>query len=153
MSDSLHSPEEVRQLFHKHVPNVAAGIIELVAIVCDPGRVTVAVRFHDREVDTVAACSGVRGLYARSISRELGSKITIVLWSESPESFILHALGSLGPSAVNTPRVTLEPATHQARVHVDQETLSCFDGDQGLRVSIASRLVGWDIRLVPRDHT
>ncbi len=44
------------------------------------------------------------GIHSKSISRELGGeKVSIVLWSESPEGFILHALAPYGPSAVRTP--------------------------------------------------
>lgn len=150
MSIPSHPNEEIRQLFHKHVPEVAAGVVELVFIARESGKhVMVAVRSHDKAIHPVTACVGVRGVPHRSISRELGGeKVSIVLWSESPSSLILHALAPYGPAAVRSPEVTLDDAAHQARVEVDAETLAYFSREDGTRLRLVSKLVGWDIQLV-----
>jgi len=139
--------EEVRQLFQKHVPEVAAGTVELVVVTREGGRVMVAVCSRDSNIHPVAACAGVRGIHLKSISRELsGEKVTVVLWSESAESFIRSAL-PLGPGAVRTPQVTLDPDAHRARVEVGRETLNYLAGDDA-RLRLVSKFVGWDIQLV-----
>ena len=153
MSSSSHSNDEIAQLFRKHVPEVATGVVELVAVARESGRLMVAVRSHDSAIHPVTACVGVRGVHPKSISRELGGeKVSIVRWSESPESFILHALAPYGPAAVPTPKVTLDAAAHKARVEVSPETLTYFGGEDGTRLRLASRLVGWDIQLVCHEQ-
>ena len=152
MTGSPNSNEELRQLFARHVPEVAAGIVEIVSVVREAGRLMVAVRSHDSSVHPVSACVGKHGEHPKSISRELdGEKISIVLWSESLENFILNALMPFGPVS-GMPRVTLDAAKHQARVEVTPETLTYFSGEHGLRVCLASRLVGWDVRLVAKEE-
>jgi transcription termination/antitermination protein NusA len=141
------STAQLRQLFEKQVSEVVAGTVEIVSIVRESGRLMAAVRSHDSSVHPVACVGTQRTL--TSISRELGDeKVAIVLWSESLENFILNALTPFGTGRVKTPRVTLDAAMHQARVEVSAETLAYFSGEHALRVRLASKLVGWDIRLV-----
>jgi N utilization substance protein A len=155
MSTSTKPDDEVRRLFQKYVPEVASGIVELVSIAREVGdRVLVAVRSHHPSVHAVSACVGTRGDHPKNIMRELrGEKISIVLWNESPESFILSALAPYGPTAVRvrTPKITLDAGAHVAHVEVAQETLAYFSEQTGSRVRLAARLVGWDIRFVSRD--
>lgn len=56
MSGSSHPDEEVRELFRKHVPEIANGIVELVSIARESGRLAVAVRSRDSNVHPVTAC-------------------------------------------------------------------------------------------------
>ena len=94
MNTAPDSDDEIRRLFAKHVPEVASGTVELVSIAREMGdQVLVAVRSHDPSLHPVSACVGKGGVHPKSIMRELGGeKVCIVLWSESPESFILNAL-------------------------------------------------------------
>jgi N utilization substance protein A len=142
MTLSQHSNEEVRQLFERHVPEVAAGSVEIVSVARESGRLMVAVRSHDSSVHAVACVGTKRTL--NSILREWGGgKVDIVLWSESLESFILNALAPFGRAPV-----TLDAAKHQARVEVKPEKLTNFSGKHASQVRLASKLVGWDIQLV-----
>lgn len=153
MNTSTNPDDEIRRLFNKHVPEVASGTVELVSIAREVGhRVLVAVRSRDSSVDPVSACVGTRGVHPRNIMRELGGeKISIVLWSESPKSFVLHTLAPYGPATLQTPKVTLDAGAHIAYVEVAPETLAYFSEQGDSRVRLASRLVGWDIHLVSRD--
>ncbi len=150
MSRPENSDDAIRRLFEKHVPEVASGVVEIVAVVRDLGdRALVAVRSHDPSVHPVSACVGERRIQPKNIVRELqGEKVSIVLWSEKPESFILNALAPLGPGPVRTPKVTLDAASQVARVHVTPETLAYFSQQPQSGLHLASKLVGWDIRLV-----
>lgn len=154
MSTPSHPSEEIRQLFRKHVTEVAAGVVEVMSVARKVGdRVLVAVRSNDHAVDPVSVCVGKGGIHPKSMVRELGGeKLTIVLWSESPESFVLHAIGSLGTSAVRTPKVTLDAPAHRAKVEVGRETLAYFATQDGSRLRLASQLVGWDIQIVSSEH-
>src|SRR5262245_48499338 len=110
MNSSSDPNGEIRQLFHKHVPEVAAGIVELVSIAREPGKeVMVAVRSNDNAINAVGACVGRRGVHPKNICRELGGeKVSIVLWSESSETFILNALAPYGPNATGIPKIVLD---------------------------------------------
>jgi N utilization substance protein A len=154
MITSTNPEDEIRHLFNKHVPEVASGTVELVCIARDVGhRVFVAVRSRNSSVDPVSACVGARGVHPKNIMRELcGEKVSIVLWSESPERLVFHALAPYGPAAVQTPKVTLDAGAHIAYVEVAPATLAYFSEQGDSRVRLASRLVGWDIRLVSREY-
>jgi transcription termination/antitermination protein NusA len=155
MNASTNPGDQIRRLFQKHVPEVASGAVELVSIVRDVGdRVLVAVRSHDPSIHPVSACLGKGGMHPKNIMRELdGEKVGIVLWSESPETLVLHALAPYGPAAAQTPKVTLDVGAHIAHIEVAPETFAYFSEQGASRVRLASRLVGWDIRLISHNHT
>ncbi len=140
----------IRRLFEKHVPEVASGVVEIVAVARDVGdHALVAVRSRDRSVHAVSACVGACGVHPKNIVRELhGEKVTIVLWSEEAESFVLNALAPFGSGAVQTPKVALDSTSHVARVYAAPETLAYFSQQPQSRLKLASELVGWDIKLV-----
>lgn len=145
------SPEEdIRRLFKKHVPAVASEVVEIIAIAREVGeRVLVAVRSRDPLIHAVSACVGEHGVHPKDIVRELhGEKVSIVLWSASPESFILNAVAPFGPETVQTPKVTLDHSSHIARIHVTRDVLAYFSQRPQSRLNLASKLVGWDIRLI-----
>lgn len=153
MNTARNPDDEIRRLIAKHVPEVASGAVELVSVAREVGdRVEVAVRSHDSSIHPVSACVGKGGVHLKNIVRELGEKVGIVLWSEKTESFVVNALAPFGPSAFRTPKVTLDIGTRVACVEVSPETLAHFSEQGGSRVQLASRLVGWDIRIVPQDH-
>jgi len=88
-------------------------------------------------------------VHAKNISRDLGgAKSASFFGCESPEDFILNALAPHFPQSAYTPAVTHDDATHQARVKVGRETWDYFAAQDGARLRVASRLVGWDIQLV-----
>ena len=110
-------------------------------------QVLIAVRSQDASIHPVAVCSH----HLKSIVRELGEKVTTVLWTDSPESFIVNALQPFGPSPSPTPKVTLDAGAHVASVAVSREALAHLNEHGGSRVRLAGRLVGWDIRLIAHD--
>ena len=154
MSES-EGNEEVWSAFRKHVPEVAAGVVELVSVAREPGsRLLVAVRSHDTQTHPVSACVGKDGARIKSITAELGGeKIAVLQWSDSVKELIMHTMlpGRMGRS--RTPAVTLNATTRQARVQVEPETLERMTTNDGLLLRLASRLVGWDIKLSPYDNS
>jgi N utilization substance protein A len=110
----------------------------------------VAVRSHDELVHAVTVCVGTNGIHPKTIMRELhGEKVSIVLWSESPERFVLNAVAPFGPSAVQTPKVSVDLDSRRARIEVGPETLAYFKAEDPSRLHLASELVGLDIEIVP----
>jgi transcription antitermination factor NusA-like protein len=110
----------------------------------------VGVRSEDSRIHPVSVVS----YHLKNISRELAERVSVVLWTESPESFILHALpcptrsAPLGPNRARAPKVTLDAAAHRARVEVDRETFANFSAQDDTHLRLVSRLVGWDVQVV-----
>ncbi|MCA8910184.1 MAG: transcription termination/antitermination protein NusA [Planctomycetes bacterium] len=138
-------PEFVKKLFELEVPEVAERIIEIKAIVREPGfRSKVAVASYDPKVDAVGACVGVRGSRIKGIIDELNNeKIDIIRWNESAEILITNALK---PARVNS--ITLDYDNRRARVVVPDDQLSLSIGKRGQNVRLAARLCKWDLDIV-----
>ncbi|MBZ0135100.1 MAG: transcription termination factor NusA [Planctomycetes bacterium] len=138
-------PEFVKKLFDLEVPEVAERIIEIKAIVREPGfRSKVAVASYDPKVDAVGACVGVRGSRIKGIIDELNNeKIDIIRWNESAEILITNALK---PARVDS--ITLDYDNRRARVVVPDDQLSLSIGKRGQNVRLAARLCKWDLDIV-----
>lgn len=138
-------PEFVKKLFALEVPEVAERIIEIKAIVREPGfRSKVAVASYDAKVDAVGACVGVRGSRIKGIIDELNNeKIDIIRWNESAEILITNALK---PARVDS--ITLDYDNRRARVVVPDDQLSLSIGKRGQNVRLAARLCKWDLDIV-----
>ncbi len=138
-------PDFVKKLFDLEVPEVGERIIEIKAIVREPGyRSKVAVASYDAKVDAVGACVGVRGQRIKGIIDELNNeKIDIIRWNESAEVLITNALK---PARVDS--ITLDYDTRRARVVVPDDQLSLSIGKRGQNVRLAARLCKWDIDIV-----
>jgi len=151
MSASQHD-EAVRLAFQEHVPEVAAGVVEVVSIAREPGRhVMVSVRSHASDVHPISVCTRV---CLKNIIAELGGdKVTVLQWSESVAEVIMHTMlpGRLGRS--RPPKVRLDAERHQAWVQVDPETMERMIASDELLLRLASRLVGWDIKLLSFDES
>jgi N utilization substance protein A len=154
MSESTDN-EEVRAAFRKRVPEVAAGVVELVGVAREPGRwILVTVRSHDREVHPVSVCVGKSAVQIKSIVAELGGdKVSVILWSESVTDLIKHTLSRGRTGRSRTPKVTLDEERHRAQVQVEPETLELMTSNDGVLLKLASRLVGWDIKLLAYDES
>lgn len=137
--------EEVRRLFHKHVPQVASGVIEIKGIARERGqRTIISVYSTDSSVDPVACCVGERGIRVKAVVQELsGEKIDIVRWSDSLEEFIRNLLT---PARVE--RIILDEAKHRATIHASSDQRSLIIGRHGSRLEMMARLAGLDIRVV-----
>src|SRR5205085_7379054 len=88
------TPEFVRQLFIKEIPEIQDRTIEIKAIAREAGyRTKVAVSSIDMKVDCVGACVGVRGSRIKNIVEALGGeRIDIVRWNESLQVLIKNSL-------------------------------------------------------------
>ncbi len=138
-------PEIVKQLFAQEVPEIASGVVVIKAIAREAGsRTKIAVASTEANVDPVGSCVGQRGMRVQTVISELGGeKIDIIEWSETPVKFIGAALS---PAKVQA--VTLDEATHAARVEVAEDQLSLAIGRGGQNVRLAVKLTTWKIDIV-----
>jgi transcription termination/antitermination protein NusA len=93
---SRGAPELVMRLFEQEVPEIYDNTVVIKACAREAGeRTKIAVSSRDRDVDSVGACVGMKGMRVQSIIRELrGEKIDIIEYSEDPVVFATHALES-----------------------------------------------------------
>lgn len=142
---SRTSPEFVKKLFELEVPEIEEGIIEIKAAARDPGlRAKIAVTAHDRRVDPIGTCIGMRGSRVNAVTSELsGERIDIVVWSEDPAQFVV---GALEPAKVSS--IVMLEETHTMEVVVDEENLAVAIGRGGQNVRLASELTGWQINIM-----
>lgn len=139
---SRSHPGLVRRLFEQEVPEIGAGIVEIVNIAREAGsRTKMAVTSHDSNIDAVGACVGQRGTRVQSVITELnGEKIDIIEWSADITDFISS---SLSPARVI--RVVLDEEEQSARVIVADHQLSLAIGKEGQNARLAAKLTDWRI--------
>jgi len=129
----------LKKLFELEIPEIEDGLIEIKAVAREAGsRAKVAVYSENKEIDTVGACIGQKGLRIKNVVNELnGEKIDIVEWLESPEEFVSAALS---PAKVMSVEVLEDQVT--ARVIVDTSQLSLAIGKNGQNARLAAKLTG-----------
>jgi len=135
-------PGLIKRMFELEVPEIADGIVEIMACAREPGhRTKIAVRSNDENVDPVGACVGARGSRVRMIVNEMkGEKIDIVPFSENTQEFVMKALS---PAKVKD--VLLDETTGTATVVVPDYQLSLAIGKEGQNARLAARLTGWRV--------
>jgi transcription termination/antitermination protein NusA len=104
---------------------------------------------RDKDVDSVGACVGMKGMRVQSIIRELrGEKIDIIEYHEDPVTFAEKALQ---PAKVS--RVTVVDAGEKhLEVVVDDTQLSLAIGKKGQNVRLAAKLLGWKIDIKSEEE-
>ena len=147
---SRTSPEFMKELFRLEVPEMEQGLLEIKSCARDPGvRAKIAVLSHDRRIDPIGTCIGVRGSRVNAVSNELGGeRVDIVLWSEDPAQFVI---GALAPANVQS--IVVDEEKHAMEVAVDEENLALAIGRAGQNVRLASELTGWAINLMSAEES
>jgi len=135
----------VAELFRLEVPEIYEGIVQIRAIVREPGdRTKMAVVSSDSMVDPVGACVGMKGTRVQSIVRELrGEKIDIIPWTDDPRLLIAKALS---PAVVD--RIGINEDEKSAMAVVGESQLSLAIGKKGQNVRLAMKLTGWDLDIM-----
>ena len=142
---SRSAPEFMIELFRQEVPEIEQGLLEIKSCARDPGsRAKIAVISHDKRVDPIGTCVGVRGTRVNAVTNELaGERVDIVLWSEDPAQFVI---GALAPANVSS--IVVDEEKHSMDVVVDDENLAMAIGRGGQNVRLASELTGWKINIM-----
>lgn len=138
----------IKRLFELYIPEVASGVIEVMAIAREPGsRTKVAVKSNNINVDAKGSCVGLQGARVRQINDALaGERIDIFNWSDSPVILIAE---SLTPARVLSVLVDAENKKSTVIVPDDQFSLAIGKGGQNVR--LASLTTGWKIDI--KDET
>ena len=147
---SRSAPEFMIELFRQEVPEIEQGLLEIKSCARDPGsRAKIAVLSHDKRVDPIGTCVGVRGTRVNAVTNELaGERVDIVLWSEDPAQFVI---GALAPANVSS--IVVDEEKHAMDVVVDEENLAIAIGRGGQNVRLASELTGWKINIMDADES
>jgi N utilization substance protein A len=142
---SRSAPEFMIELFRQEVPEIEQGLLEIKSCSRDAGsRAKIAVLSHDKRVDPIGTCVGVRGTRVNAVTNELaGERVDIVLWSEDPAQFVI---GALAPANVSS--IVVDEEKHAMDVVVDDENLAIAIGRGGQNVRLASDLTGWKINIM-----
>jgi N utilization substance protein A len=147
---SRAAPELVMRLFEQEVPEIYDGTVAIKGCAREAGeRTKIAVQSRDRDVDSVGACVGMKGMRVQSIIRELrGEKIDIIEYSDDSVVFATHALS---PAKVS--RITiLDPLEKHMEVIVDDSQLSLAIGKKGQNVRLAAKLLAWKIDIKSEEE-
>lgn len=147
---SRASAELVMRLFEQEVPEIYDNTVVIKACAREAGeRTKIAVWSRDRDVDSVGACVGMKGMRVQSIIRELrNEKIDIIEFSDDPSAFATHALSPAKISRV----AILDPLERHMEVIVDDSQLSLAIGKKGQNVRLAAKLLGWKIDIKSEEE-
>ena len=147
---SRSAPGFMMELFAQEVPEVEQGLLEIKSCARDSGsRAKIAVISHDKRVDPIGTCVGVRGSRVNAVTNELaGERVDIVLWSNDPAQFVI---GALAPANVQS--IVVDEEKHAMDVVVDEENLAIAIGRGGQNVRLASELTGWRINIMTAEES
>jgi len=147
---SRTAPQFLIKLFENEVPEIEQGLLEIKGAARDPGiRAKIAVVAHDKRIDPIGTCVGVRGTRVTAVRNEVaGEAVDIVLWSEDPAQFVI---GALAPAQVQS--IVVDEEKHAMDVVVDEENLAIAIGRSGQNVRLASELTGWHINIMTPEES
>ena len=139
----------VQRLLELEVPEIADGVVEIMAIAREPGsRSKVAVRSLREEVDPIGACLGPKSSRIANVSDNLrGEKIDVIRWDADPQAFIMNALA---PAKVISVELFEDDGT--ALIVVPDYQLSLAIGREGQNVRLAARLTGWRLDIASESE-
>lgn len=142
-------PQLVRKLFANEVPEIANGLVEIVAVAREAGhRSKVAVRPSEPGFNAKGACIGPLGARVRAVTNELDDeKVDIVDYSPDLPQFVANALS---PAKVSSAFV-LDAKAKAVRVLVPDYQLSLAIGKEGQNARLAARLTGARIDIQPES--
>ncbi len=147
---SRADPDFVVRLFEQEVPEIYDGTVVVKACAREAGeRTKIAVLSRDRDVDSVGACVGMKGMRVQSIIRELrGEKIDIIEYSDDPKTFATNALS---PAKISRVAIVNSESRHM-EVIVDDSQLSLAIGKKGQNVRLAAKLLGWRVDIKSQEE-
>ncbi|TDN88561.1 transcription termination factor NusA [Microbacterium sp. BK668] len=140
-------PGLVRKLFALEVPEIAAGLVEIVSLAREAGhRTKIAVKANDPTINAKGACIGELGRRVRAVTEELGGeKIDIVDYDPELAKFVANALS---PAKVSSSFV-LDANSKAVRALVPDYQLSLAIGKEGQNARLAAKLTGAKIDIQP----
>jgi transcription termination/antitermination protein NusA len=136
-------------LMTHEVPEIYDGLIEIKAVVRDPGsRAKIAVYSKDDRIPAIGACVGVRGVRIEAVKAELkGEKIDIVQWSSDLPTLIANAL-----TPIEVLKVVMDPLSHRVEVVVPNEKQNLAIGRGGQNIRLVSQLTETSIDILTQEQ-
>src|SRR3984957_19952734 len=119
---SRAAPELVMRLFEQEVPEIYDNTVIIKGCAREAGeRTKIAVSSRDRDVDSVGACVGMKGMRVQSIiHKRHNKKNDFIEFSEESVQFATHALSNAKIASVNI----ITPEESHMEVIVDESQLS-----------------------------
>jgi N utilization substance protein A len=147
---SRTSGELLVKLFELEVPEIEEKLLDIVSAARDPGsRAKIAVQSHDKRIDPIGTCVGMRGSRVQGVTNELaGERVDIILWSEDPATFVINALA---PAEVSS--IMVDEEKHSMDVVVEEDNLAQAIGRGGQNVRLASELTGWELNIMTVEQS
>jgi len=138
------SPKFLEALMASEVPEIADGVVEIVAAARIPGeRAKIALKTEQMNVDPIGAAVGVKGVRINAVSQELdGENIDCIEYSAIPEIFITRAL-----SPAITQSIKVEADEKKAIINITGDQKAKAIGKSGINIRLASMLTGYTIEL------
>ncbi len=146
---SRSAPGFVTRLFELEVPEIFDNIIEIMGVAREAGdRTKIAVRSHDKRIDPVGACVGMKGIRIQAVVRELGGeKIDIIHWSADPEIYVKRAMSPATPLLV-----VYDQESNAATVVVPDDQIQFAIGKRGQNLRLATELTGIPIEPIKESE-
>ena len=138
------SPKFLEVLMANEVPEIADGVVEIVAAARIPGeRAKIALKTEQMNVDPIGAAVGVKGVRINAVSEELnGENIDCIEYSPIPEVFITRAL-----SPAISQSIKIDADEKKAVVSITGDQKAKAIGKSGINIRLASMLTGYTIEL------
>lgn len=139
---SRTSPDLVKALFRREVPEINNNTVEIRAIARQAGvRTKLAVYSNRRGVDPVGACVGQKGVRVAEVIRALGGeKVDVIQFTDDPEKLIASALLPAEELVIK-----IDQTKKTAEVNAPESQLSLAIGKEGQNVRLASQLTEFEI--------
>ncbi len=130
------------KLFEMEVPEIEEGLVDIRNIARYPGeRAKIIVHSHDRRVDAVGACVGMRGSRIQAVVRELSNeKVDIIPYSKRSEILITRALAPAKPIDLY-----IDDDRKYCVAIFNDDDLDTAIGKGGMNINLASRLIDYRI--------
>ena len=146
---SRADPTFLMKLFKNEVPEIEDGIIDVRTLSREPGdRTKIIVESHDKRIDAVGACVGMKGSRIQVIVRELnGEKIDIINYTSEPQLLVTRALSPAKPY-----RVKIDYEKQRALALFEDDDISIAIGKNGQNVRLASKVTGFEIDAKSRSE-
>jgi len=142
MNPDASGTQEIRNLFDRHVPEIASALVEIRGIARDRGvRSVVAVSSNDPGIDAVGVCSKDRGNVMKSITAELGGEmLCVVRWDDSVKSFAKNLFAPMF-----FVRIDCDDASHQVTAVLRSDSQILPSRTVALHSRLLRDLTGWVI--------
>lgn len=140
---SRGNKEFVEQLFRGEVPEMENNSVEIKEVAREAGvRSKIAVSSNVPGVDPVGTFVGGHGTRINAVRDEIGNQemIDIVVWDETPATFVANAM-----KPANIAKVNIDKSGKKATVVVPEDQLSIAIGKSGQNVRLAGKLTGFEL--------